>query len=106
MCEKKFMYDFKDFQNIIDSKGKSYLMDHTKFTQFMKEVSKSKDTNYRKLEGIRKVKCKQGSTTMVLKTALRDIEWCSGELVNKNYRVAVLNQDAFIPRKSTSIVEK
>ena len=76
-------------------------MDHTKFIQFTKEVSKSKDMNYPKLEDIRKVKFNRGSTKMFWKTSLRDIEWCSGEFTKKNYRVAVSNQDAFIVRKNS-----
>ena len=101
MCEKTFMYDFVFFQNIRESKGKSYDMDHSKFIQFTKEVSKSKGTNYLKLEDIREVKFNRGSTKMFWKTSLRDIDWCSGKFTKKNYRVAVSNQYTFIARKIT-----
>ena len=100
MRQKKFMYDFHDFQSIIDSKGKSHVMHHNNFTQFTKEVSKCSDTNYPKIENIREVKFKRGSTKMFWKTELRDTEWCSGEFAKKKYRIAVLKQDDFIPRKS------
>ena len=101
MREKKFMYDFVGFQNIIEPEKKSYVMDDTKFIQFTKEVNKSKYMNYPKLEDIRAVKFNRGSTKMFWKTSLRDIEWCSEEFTKKNYRVAVSNQDAFIARKNT-----
>ena len=52
MREKKIMYDFDDFQSVINSKGTSHIMDHSKFTQYTKEVSKAHDTNYPKIEDI------------------------------------------------------
>ena len=64
MRERKFMYDFDDFQSVINSKGTSHVLDHSKFTQYTNEVSKAHDTNYPKIEDIREVKFRRGSTKM------------------------------------------
>ena len=74
-------------------------MDHSNFTQFTKELSKGRDASYPKIADIREVKFKTGSTKMFWKTELRDTDWCSGEFAKKRYRIAVLNQDGFIPKK-------
>ena len=93
-------YLFSDFVKVIDAKGKAHEMRYSDFRDYTKEVSKAADTYYSKLEHVRMVRFKCGSTKLEWKYELRG-EWDSVEFSKKQYWSKVLNKESFIPRKKS-----
>ena len=93
MRRKKYLYDFNDYVDSIDSAGKALLMRPEDFFDFKSYQSKAKDANYPDLSEIQFCK---GKAKVFWKT-FGESDYQSGEFLQKKFRDQCLKE---IPIKS------
>ena len=82
---KKYLYDFNDYVDCIDSVGKALLMRPNDFFDFKSYQSKAKDTNYPNLSQISEIQFRKGETKTFWKTSFGESYYQSGEFLKKNF---------------------
>ena len=94
---KKYLYDFNDYVDCVDSAGKALLMRPEDFFDFRSYQSKAKDINYPNLSEISEIQFRKGETKMFWKTSFGESDYQSGEFLQKKFRDQCLKE---IPIKS------
>ena len=86
---KKYLYDFNDYVDCVDSAGKALLMTPKDFFDFKSYQSKAKDTNYRNLSEVLEIQFHKGETKIFWKTSIEFLQkklrnQCLKEIRNKS----------------------
>ena len=86
---KKFVMDFDDFTAIIQEKGNAICMKSNDFTSYENKMSSAKFTNHPLLEDVTVVRFEKYSTKMFWKSRIDDVEFKSGEFLQKKIIAAI-----------------
>ena len=78
---KKYLYNFADYVECVESVGKASLMLPDDFIDYSNKKSTAKDTNYPKLSDLSVAEFRNGSTKMFWKTSFDQDEFFSGEFL-------------------------
>ena len=85
MREVKNVYNFPDFEKIIQQKGIALKMDVKDFQMFESKLSKGKTTSYPLLEKIAVAKFVKGSEKLYWKESMKEEEFQSGKFLQKKF---------------------
>ena len=86
---KKFVMDFGDFTAITQEKGNAFCMKTNDFTSYENKMSSAKFTNHPLLEDVTVVRFEKYSTKMFWKSRIDDVEFKSGEFLQKKIIAAI-----------------
>ena len=95
MREAKNVYDFHDFEKIIQQKGIAIKMEVNNFQKFESKLSKAKYTSYPLLDKITVAKFIKGSVNLFWKENMKDESFQSGKFLQKKFVDAMRNRDPF-----------
>ena len=91
----KNVYDFNDFERVIQSKGIAIKMDFSDFQLFESKLSKAKYTYYPLLEKVVVLKFMKGSQNLFWKESMDDKNFQSGKFLQKKFVDVMKVRDPF-----------
>ena len=89
MKDMKNVYTFQDFVQCVNKNGIAVEMRSHDFHDYRKYLSSGKDTHYPKLNDIVVAQFRRGSTKLFWKTSHTEVDYKSGEFLQKKFRKRV-----------------